>query len=106
MKERRLFERFSLALLARMEPITSGRKEVFELKTRDISSSGAFLYTQNPFPEGTRFKLDMTVPSKKIKELTGVETMIECEGTIVRSTSDGAAICFDKECQILSLKGW
>jgi len=67
MKERRQFERFSLALSARMEPITPDRKQVFELKTRDISSSGAFLYTPNPFPEGTRFKLDMTVPRKKIK---------------------------------------
>ena len=105
MEEQRQFERFTLTIPARMETITSGKKQVFELKTRDISSSGAFIYTPEPFPEGARYKLDMTVPSEKIKELTGVKTLIECEGIIVRSTPGGVAICFDRECQILSLKG-
>ena len=73
MKEQRQFERFPLTLPARMETITSGKKQIFELKTRDISSSGAFIYTPEPFPEGARFKLNMTVPSEKIKELTGAK---------------------------------
>jgi hypothetical protein len=106
MKERRQFERFSLTLPARMETISTDKKQVFELKTRDISSSGAFLYTPEPFPEGTRLKLDLTVSSKRIKELTGAKSLIECEGNIIRSTPAGVAICFDKECQILSLKGF
>ena len=106
MKEQRQFERFPLTLPARMEKITSGKKQVFELKTRDISSSGAFIYTPEPFPEGVRFKLDLTVPNEKIKELTGVKSLIECEGNIVRTTPDGVAICFDKECHILSLKSY
>ena len=106
MEEQRQFERFPLTLPARMETITEGKKQIFELKTRDISSSGAFLYTPDPFPEGTRFKMDLTVSSKKIKELTGVQSLIECEGNIIRSTPAGVAICFDKECQILSLKGF
>lgn len=106
MEERRQFERFPITLPARMEPITPGKKQVFESKTRDISSLGAFIYTPESFPEGARFKLDMTVPSEKIKKLTGVKSLIECEGTIVRATPKGVAICFDKECQILSLKGF
>jgi len=106
MKEHRQFERFPLALPARMEPITSGKKQVFELKTRDISSSRAFLYAPEPFPEGTRFKLDLIVSSNKIKKLTGAKSLIECEGNVVRNSTTGVAICFDKECAILSLKGW
>ncbi len=106
MEEQRQFERFPLTLPARMEPITSGKKQVFELKTRDISSSGAFICTREPFAEGTQFKLDLIVSSKNIKKLTGAKSLIECEGNIIRSTPAGVAICFDKECQILSLKGW
>jgi hypothetical protein len=105
MEERRQYERFPLTLPARMEPITSNKKQVFELKTKNISSSGAFIYTPEPFPTGTRFKLDLTVSSEKIRELTGVQSLIECEGSIVWSSPTGMAICFDKECQILSLKG-
>jgi len=30
--------------------------------------------------------------------------IIECEGNVVRYTPEGVAVCFDKECQILSLK--
>ena len=106
MEEQRQFERFTLTIPARMETITSGKKQVFEFKTRDISSSGAFIYTPEPFAEGTRFRMDLTVPSERIKELTGSRSLIECEGNIVRTTPTGVAICFDKECQILSLKSW
>ena len=105
MKERRQYERFSLAIPARVETIISDRKEVFDLKTRDISASGAFIYTPQPFTQGTRFKIDLTAPSERIKELTGAESLIECEGNVVRSTPTGMAIHFDRECQILSLRG-
>lgn len=105
MKERRQYERFPLTLPARMEMITSDKKQVFDFETRDISASGAFIYNKESFPEGTRFKLNLTVPSERIKELTGVQSLIECEGSVVRSTPTGVAIRCDKECQILSLKG-
>ena len=104
MEERRRFERFHLTLPARMVTVLSGKKQVFEFETRDISASGAFIDTNSPFPENTRFKLDLTVPSERIKTLTGAMSLIECEGNVVRSTPKGIAICFDKECQIWSLK--
>jgi hypothetical protein len=88
-----------------METINSGKKQVFDLETRDISASGAFIYTKESFPEGTRFVLDFTVPSDRIKELTGVQSLIECEGNVVRSTPTGVAIHFDRKCQIMSLQG-
>ena len=103
MKERRLFERFEIALHARMETIVSDKKRIFELKTRNISASGAFFDTKSPFSEGTRLKLNLTAQSKKVKELTGAHSFIECEGIVIRSTPVGVAICFDKECQILGL---
>ena len=104
MKERRQFERFEITLPARMEPIASNKRQVFEFKTRDISASGAFIDAKSQFSEGMRFKLNLTTSSKRIQELTGAQSFIECEGYTVRSTPTGIAICFDKECQILSLK--
>ena len=77
----------------------------FELETWDISAAGAFVITNEKFSKGTRFKLDLTVPSNRIKELTGLQSLIESEGSVIRSSPIGVAIKFDKKCQILTLKG-
>ena len=105
MKERRRFERFCLALPTRMETISSGQKKVFEFETRDISACGVFIDALGSFIEGTRIKLNLISRSDRIRELTGLHSLIECEGSVVRSTPTGVAIHFDKECQILSLSG-
>jgi hypothetical protein len=104
MKDRRQFERFNLTVPARIETIVSNKKQVFELKTRDISASGAFIDTTSPFSEDTRFKLNLTIQSKRIKELTGAQSLIECEGSVVRSTPKGVAVRFNGDCNILGLK--
>jgi len=106
MKDRRKYERFQLELPARLEMKASQRREIFELRTRDISAAGALLLvTTGQFAAGSRCYLELIVTSKRIKELTGVQGLIKIEGTIVRSTPDGVAICFDGDCQILGLKG-
>jgi len=106
MKERRIYERFQLSLPARLEMNPSERTGIFEFQTKDISAGGVLLSgTSGQFPEGTRCQLELIVTSEKIKELTGVQGLIKLEGTIVRSTPDGVAICFDGDCQILGLKG-
>ena len=105
MKDRRKFERFPLSLPARIETNHLTRKQVFKFKTRDISSAGAFIDTTEKFSEGTRFKMDFTIPSKKIKELTGALSLIECEGSVIRSTDHGMAVRFNTDCQVLGLKG-
>ena len=106
MKERRTYERFQLSLPARLEMNPTGKKEIFELQTKDISAAGALLVgTTEQFTAGTRCHLELIVASEKIKELTGVQGLIKIEGIIVRSTPDGVAACFDGDCQILGLKG-
>jgi hypothetical protein len=104
MEERRKYQRFPTTFPVRIKQITPDRKKVFELQTRNISASGAFIDTKSPFSEGTRIKMDLIAKSKKIEKLTGAQSLIECEGVIIRSTPEGIAICFDKNCQILSLK--
>ena len=105
MKDRRKYERFQLELPARLEINSSKTTEMFELQTRNISSAGALLLgTTAQFAVGTRCHLELIVTSERIKELTGLNGLIKVDGTIVRSTPEGVAICFDGDCQILGLK--
>jgi hypothetical protein len=104
MKEQRQYERFTFPLPVRIEAITSGRKKVLDLYTRDISASGTFITTLTSFPEGTQFILDFTIPSDSIKGLKDVKSLKGCTGSMVRSIPHGMAIHFDRECQIKSLK--
>ena len=108
MKERRLYKRHTAKLPSRLEAImTSGKKKIYDLETKDISIGGAFIYTKesSSFPEGTRFIIDLTIPSDSKKELAGVKSLMECTGTMVRSTSEGIAIQCDREYDIISLRG-
>ena len=105
MEERRMYERFQLSLPARLEMNSTGKKEIFELQTRNISAAGALLLgATERYPAGTRCHLELIVTSERIKELTGAQGLIKIEGTVVRSTPDGVAVCFDGGCQILGLK--
>ena len=105
MKERRQYERFTIPLPVRAETIELGRKNVLDFQNRDISASGTFINTLTSFPEGTRFILDFTIPTNSIKEFKYVKSLKGCTGTMVRSTSKGMAIHFDRECYIISLSG-
>jgi len=78
---------------------------MFKFQTRDISSAGAFILTTEPFSDGTRFKLEFTLTINWNKETTGALSLIKCEGNVVRSTPEGVAIQFDRDCQIVKLSG-
>ena len=104
MIERRLNNRLTVRLPSRIEAlIPSGKNKTYDLETKDISTDGAFIYTNESlsFPEGTRLTIDLTFPSDSNKELTALKSLMECTGTMVRSTSEGIAIKFDKECEII-----
>jgi len=104
MKERRQYERFSFPLPVRLKAMTTGRKKVIDLYTRDLSVSGTFITTLTSFPEETRLTLDFTIPTDSIKKLKDVKSLMGYTGIMVRSTTHGIAIQFDRECQIESLK--
>jgi hypothetical protein len=104
MRERRQYIRFAISLPVRLETLILDRKEVLDLDTRDISASGTFIPTLTSFPEGTRFILDFTIPDDNLYKLKDIKSLKDCEGSMVRSTSHGLAIQFDKKYQIKSLK--
>ena len=105
MKKRRLYRRHIVILPSKLETIlTSGGKKDFDVETRNISIGGAFIYTKNFsfFQEGRRVIIDFTIPSGSFfKYLADVKNLMECTGTVVRSTSEGIAIQCDRECEII-----
>ena len=104
--DRRNYERFEVELPTRMETIISKKKQVFDLLTKNISASGAFVSTTSPFADGMCIKISLTTQNKRIGELTGSQSLIECEGRIIRTTPVGFAICFNKDCKVMSCKGF
>jgi hypothetical protein len=105
MKERRVYKRFPARFPIKLEAITSSRKRVLDLTTRDISVSGTFIITLTSFPEGTRFFLDFNIPRESFEVLKeGTKSLRGYTGSMVRSTPCGMAIKFDRECQIEGLK--
>jgi hypothetical protein len=104
MKERRQYERFMFPIPVRIETMGLGSKKVLDLYTRNLSVSGTFITTLTSFPEETRFTLDFTIPTDSIKKLKDVKSLKGYTGNIVRSTPQGIAIHFDRECRIESLK--
>ena len=105
MQERRQYKRHIVILPTKLETIlTPGEKKVFDVETRNISIGGAFIYSKDLsfFQEGRRVIIDFTIPSGSFfKYLADMKSIMECTGSMVRSTSEGVAIQFDSECEII-----
>ena len=106
MKDRRQYYRLSFPFPVRLETMTTNGKQVLDLATRDISAGGTFIPTLTSFPEGTKFILELTFPSNNhiLNHFKHVKHVNGCIGNLVRSTSEGIAIHFDRECQMECLK--
>ena len=106
MQERRIYERHIVILPTKLETIlTAGEQKVFDVETRNISIGGAFIYSKDRsfFQEGRRVTIDFTIPRGSFfKYLANMKSIMECTGSVVRSTSEGIAIQFDEECEIMS----
>jgi hypothetical protein len=106
-KEQRQHKRFAAKLPVKLEAITSSRSRVLHVKTKDISATGAFIYTKEAsfIPDDTLFILNSSYPNKSRIKLKKLRRLKNCTGTITRSTSEGIAIQCDEECEIMSLRG-
>ena len=103
MEERRRFERFQLRLPVRMEVTISGKRQIFDLETKDISAAGVLIDTSERFSKGTPVQLSMNLSSTRILELTGSQSLIKVQGMVVRSAPTGLAVSFAGRKEILSL---
>ena len=104
MPERRQYVRLSYPFPVRLETLFTYEKKVLDLVTRDISASGTFIPTQEYFPKGTRFVMSFTFPSHGSPKVKTLRTLNGCIGSLVRSTPQGIAIQFNRDCQMECLK--
>jgi hypothetical protein len=106
MKERRKLERFDFEVPAQIKGVVSDEKgEMCDLSTTNICAGGAFFRTADPFPEGTKVKMQLVLPLDRIKELVGHDRVnVRVEGTVIRCGSAGMAVCFNEDYQILPLQ--
>ena len=102
--EKRKMERFALkfpALLSMTDE--SGRPRALEVMISDICAGGAFFKTSAPLSVGTRVKMDLILPLDKFKTGKQVKTHIDVSGSVIRTESQGMAVCFDKKYYISPL---
>ena len=102
MKEQRLSERFSAELPIKLDAITTTRSKVFNVETKDISATGAFLYTKEAafIPDDTQFILNSSNSNKRRIRLKKLRQLENCSGILVRSTSEGIAIRFNEPTEL------
>jgi len=102
MKEQRLYKRFSAKLPVRLDAITTRQLKVFYVITKDISATGAFIYTKETslIPDNAQFILNYSNPKKKRVKLKKLKQLKNCTGTLVRATAEGLAIRFDRPIEL------
>ena len=82
-----------------------GKEQSIELRTRNISSGGAFIKAAPPLEIGTDVKMDIilsfgTDRFRKNKKMSH----IDIGGSVIRTERDGMAVCFNTQYKISSSK--
>ena len=88
-----------------MLELEEGKKEELDLTTKDVSSGGAYLYTDQPLPEGATVKIELLISLGMIQKLAGEKgrAKIKVKGKVIRVDEDGAAIRFESRYKITAL---
>ncbi|OEU80823.1 MAG: hypothetical protein BA865_11470 [Desulfobacterales bacterium S5133MH4] len=105
MQERREYERFDLRLPGKIEVVVSGKQEIVDVLTSDISAGGAYFCATECIPDGTQVRIRLTIDSERLRELTGKQGLIDGEGIVVRSSAKWMAVSFDGKHNTLPLRG-
>ena len=105
MEDRRKLERFQLRVpaLVVME-CQSGREEVLDLTTRDVSSDGAYLLSSGLLPEGAVVKMEfmLALDSTAMSARRNGRARVRVTGKVIRADGNGAAIRFGNRYKITS----
>jgi hypothetical protein len=104
MRERRKHERFEIDLPARVEVMTTGGKQILDLSTKNVCAGGAFFTTHQTIALGTNVRVKLAVSSRSLRDRTGVETLVQLEGVVMRIEPTGVAIRFSKDYKIMKLQ--
>ena len=106
MRDRRNIERYSLSLPAKIK--VSGKTpdgDIIISRTKDISSSGAYIVTDAALPEGTSIEVEFDLSIAKLVEMMGKTgyVRVKVEGKVARTDVNGVAVKFSKDYEIQPL---
>lgn len=103
--ERRGRQRFLLKIPAELRTTEMSSDVQRGLYTRDISSQGAFLLTQNHLPEGEHVRLRFFLSIQALKDIVGEDRRITIDvgGRVIRSERKGLAVLFDPEYEMATV---
>ena len=100
-EEKRKMDRFSMELPAWISTVDeTGNPRTLEVLTRDICAGGAYLLTDQPLAVGTGIEMNLILPLDNLPKIENRRSRIDVSGSVVRTESQGMAVCFDKKYQI------
>ena len=113
-EERRLQERFSLQIQAKLSATAdvSGNEVTEEITATNISAGGAFLETKTQIPLASKVYLEFLVNYEQLKQLrfilsldslkkfTGQKIWVRATGVVIRLEKNGLGIIFDQDYQL------
>jgi PilZ domain len=108
MEERRNLQRFYIQAPTRIETASEGKSNrVLNLVTRDLSSSGAFVSTEQPLREGAPVRLEVLLSLAMLPEITGggARARVRVRGKVIRVDEGGMAILFSGRHRFVSRNG-
>ena len=103
MEDRRKLERFELQVPALViVESQSGREEVLDLTTKDVSSDGAYLLSSRILPKGASVKMEFVLALDSIRKTRkeNGRARVRVTGRVIRVDGDGAAIRFGNRYKI------
>lgn len=107
MEERRKLERFELNVPARITMKSGINKiEEYHLSTRDLSSAGAYLYSNQALPKGACVRMEFLIGFDTLEKIAGDKgrAKVRVRGQVIRSSSEGIAVRFDSKYKITTLE--
>ena len=116
--EQRAQERFILQLPAKLSTASGfeGNKIIQETVVANISSGGAFLYTESKLPLASKVYLEFLINLEDLKKLRFILSLdslktsidqkiwVKATGIVVRNEENGFAIIFDQDYQLSPMK--
>jgi len=103
MADKRKFERFELNVPSRIEFLTQdGEVEILDIETNSLSAGGVFFKYGGAIPKGSKVKMEISLQFEELKTPAEPEgtIVIAATGHVLRSGSEGVAICFNENFDI------
>ncbi len=96
MNEKRKFRRYDLQLPSHIYKLDGGQDEHIASKTCNISSGGAFFFTNNALDVGTKVEIELLLPIKNLYPSEGyTASIVKSTGYVVRTETKGMAVAFE-----------